>query len=274
MSILNRAIGLCFCTIVSFSGSTMAFAQEIGFSERFALSENREAALAELIPGTDSYFYYHCLHCQTVGKIAEARGHLDSWITRVGLNEQTQRMQTRQFLLEYRTNPQSTFDHLRSNFGINIDHPAPRKDEAAELETKLDPNILNWNTILKSHANNPSALENVALAHVIASLNEPNNLRNWLQRIDRVDAPGLVDVIVRELNMPDSRGFGWAPIHQRLTTPQLLELQKQLPKLIESNAFVQARLRRIRPDDDSSLEDRVVLRNHLTAPRVVRFRAT
>ncbi len=266
MSILNRTIGLCFCaTIVSISSPTMAFAQEIGFSERFALAENRDAALAELIPGTDSYFYYHCLHCQTIGKIAEARGHLDAWIAKVGLNEQTQRMQTRQFLLEYRTNPQATFDHLRSNFGINIDHPAPRKDEAAELETKLDPNVLNWSAIVKSHANNPGAIENVALASIASNLDQPNNLRNWLQRIDRVDAPGLLELIVRELNMPDSRGFGWAPIHLRMTTQQILDLQKQIPKLIESNAFVQARLRRIRPDDDSSLEDRSVLRNHLTA---------
>jgi len=266
MSTLNRAIGLCFCTtIVSFSSPTMAFPQEIGFSERFALAENRDAVLAELIPGTDSHFYYHCLHCQNVGKTAEARGYLDAWIAKVGLNEQTQRMQTRQFLLEYKTSPQATFDHLRSNFGINIDHPAPRKDEAAELATSLDPNFINWNANLKSHANNPGAIENVALSHLVSNLDDPNNLRNWMQRIDRVDVPGLLAIIVRELNLPDSRGFGWAPIHLRLTTPQMLDLQKQIPKLIESNAFVQARLRRIRPDDDSSLEDRTILRSHLTA---------
>ncbi len=240
-------------------------AQEIGFSERFALAENREAALKELIPGTDTYFYYHCLHCQTVGKVAEARGHLDAWIAKVGLNEQTQRMQTRQFLLEYKTNAQAAFDHLRSNFGINIDHPAPRKDEAAELQTKLDPNFLNWAAILKSHSNNPGVIENVAIPHLVAFLDKPATMRTWLERIDRVDAPDLLEIIERELNLPDSRGFGWAAIHNMLTTSQLLELQKRIPKLIESNAFVQARLRRIRPDDDSSLEDRAVLRNHLTS---------
>ena len=266
MYILNRAIGLCFCvSIVSLTGNLMAITQEIGFSERFALAENREAVLAELIPGTDTYFYYHCVHCQTVGKIAEARGHLDAWIAKFGLNEQTQRMQTRQFLLEYRTNPQATFDHLRANFGINVAHAAPRKDEAAELQTKLDPNLLDWKSILRNHSNNLGAIEGGALAHLAPFLDQPATTRTWLERIDRVDAPGLLEIIERELNLPDSRGFGWAAIHIQLTTQQLLDLQKRIPKLIESNAFVQARLRRIRPDDDSSLEDRTVLRTHLTA---------
>jgi len=243
----------------------MATAQEIGFSERFALAENRDTALKELIPGTDTYFYYHCLHCQTIGKIAEARGHLEAWIAKFGLNEQAKRIQTRQFILEYNSNSKSTLDYLRSEFGFNIDHPAPRKDEAAELQTKLDPNAINWKTILQSHVNNPGAIENVALAHLGPMLNQPATTRTWLERIDRVDAPGLIEIIERELNMPDSRGFGWAAIHNQLTTAQLLDLQKRIPKLIESNAFVQARLRRIRPNDDSSLEDRGVLRDHLTS---------
>ncbi len=263
---LHRVIGLFFCvSFLGFSSAHMATSQEIGFSERYALAENREAALAELIPGTDTYFYYHCLHSQTVGKVAEARGHLDAWIAKVGLNEQTKRMQTRQFILEYKTNAQATLDHLRSDFGINIDHAAPRKDEAAELPTKLDPNALDWKAILRTHSNNPGAVETIALAHLGPYLDQPASTRTWLERIDRIDTPGLIEIIERELNMPDSRGFGWAAIHNQLTTAQLLDLQKRIPKLIESNAFVQARLRRIRPNDDSSLEDRTVLREHLIA---------
>ena len=263
---LNRAMGLCFCVLVmSLSSTHRTIAQETGFSERFALAENRAAVLKELIPGTDTYFYYHCLHCQTIGEIAEARGLLDAWIAKFGLNEQTKRMQTRQFVLEYKANSKSTLDYLRSDFGIHIDHPAPRKDEAAELPTQLDPNVLNWKAIFPSHSNNPGAIENVALAHLGPLLNQPATIRTWLERIDRIDAPGLVEIIERELNMSDSRGFGWAAIHNQLTTTQLLDLQKRIPKLIESNAFVQARLRRIRPNDDSSLEDRTILRDHLIA---------
>ena len=41
-----------------------ADAQEIGFIEKFALTEDRTEALKLLIPGSQEYYYYHCLHYQ------------------------------------------------------------------------------------------------------------------------------------------------------------------------------------------------------------------
>ena len=38
--------------------------QEIGYVETFSLADDREAALRELVPGTDDFFYYHALHAQ------------------------------------------------------------------------------------------------------------------------------------------------------------------------------------------------------------------
>ncbi|MEI7956767.1 MAG: hypothetical protein WCJ66_16505, partial [Verrucomicrobiota bacterium] len=37
---------------------------EIGFIERFALAADREKALGELVPGSEDYYFYHCLHYQ------------------------------------------------------------------------------------------------------------------------------------------------------------------------------------------------------------------
>jgi len=42
-------------------------AQEIGYIETFSLADDREAALKELVPGTDDYYYYHALHAQNIG---------------------------------------------------------------------------------------------------------------------------------------------------------------------------------------------------------------
>jgi hypothetical protein len=92
--------------------TALAQPQQIGFNERFALSDQREAVLAELIPGTEVYFYYHCLHYQTTGKLNLARQTLDSWIATTGLTSQAQRMQTRQILLEYSTNPEANIELL------------------------------------------------------------------------------------------------------------------------------------------------------------------
>lgn len=262
----NLLLGSCFLIPLSSLLSTpMIRAQEIGFNERFALAEDREKALAELIPGTETFFYYHCLHCQTVGKLAEARGNLDAWVAKVGRNDQNERMLTRQLILEYKSNEQAALTHLKNQFGINTDHPAPRKDEAAELATSLDQNVLDWTALFRSYVNHLGNIENIAVGRAAPFLDEQVNLRSWIERIDRPDMVGLVNILERELKMQDSRGFGWAAIHNQLTNAQLIELQKRIPNLIESNAFVQARLRRIRPSDDRSLDDPAVIKEQLEA---------
>ena len=40
-------------------------ASEIGYIEDFALAKDRTKALERLIPGSQEYYYYHCLHHQT-----------------------------------------------------------------------------------------------------------------------------------------------------------------------------------------------------------------
>src|SRR5690606_14910355 len=56
-----------------------AAAQNVSLAERFALADDREAVLTELVPGTDDYFYYHCLHYQNTGRLDESAKILESW---------------------------------------------------------------------------------------------------------------------------------------------------------------------------------------------------
>ena len=49
--------------MVALSGTS----QEIGYVETFSLANDRAAALNELVPGTDDYYYYHALHAQNSG---------------------------------------------------------------------------------------------------------------------------------------------------------------------------------------------------------------
>ena len=43
----------------------------VTFAERYALAEDRVAVLAELIPGTDDFFFYHALHAQNTANTQE-----------------------------------------------------------------------------------------------------------------------------------------------------------------------------------------------------------
>ena len=59
-------------------------AGEVGWLEEYALSGEREKALGKLIPGTEEYYFYHCLHLQNEGRLEEVEPLLLSWIEKHG----------------------------------------------------------------------------------------------------------------------------------------------------------------------------------------------
>ena len=54
------AASLLMVVVASFP----AAAGEINFLEDFVLAKDRTEALKQLIPGTESYYYFNCLHLQ------------------------------------------------------------------------------------------------------------------------------------------------------------------------------------------------------------------
>ncbi|MEK0424908.1 MAG: hypothetical protein RJB11_999, partial [Planctomycetota bacterium] len=239
--------------------------EPLGFLERFALSDQREQTLAELIPNTPDYYFFHVLHAQNQASVAQARALLDQWIAKHGANDLTQRMQTRQAILEYASNPNATAEFLQREFQIATSHPAPKKNEAAELDTKLDPNFLDWKKILQDTVKNQGidTLEDNVLGDALSDVPNIDELRKWFSRSHRIDSPKLIDRMVEELTTIHSRGFGWAPIHGELTLEQLQELQKRIPTLNQESNYVLEVLRHLLPSDDESLQDPAVKRKQL-----------
>ena len=244
----------------------MLHAQDLKFRERFALSNDRESLLRELIPGTEGYFYYHCLHYQTTGKTAEARSMLTAWQSKLGVSASHQSMLVRQSLLEYSRDPDKTVQFLQQTYGINLQHAAPQRDEATVLPTKLDPAIVDRIALLKASladAGRLGTIEDSALAEALPMVRSKEDLVEWLTRVTSPDTPGLVEAILRQLNQPESRGFGWARIHRELSLAQLDQLSTKLPILLQSEQFIQTKLAKIRPIDGESLQDRSTLLQHL-----------
>jgi hypothetical protein len=244
-----------------------ADAGEIGFIEEFALAMNRDTELAKLIPGTEEFFFYSCLHYQTTGKLAESNSILDAWISKFGLTEDARRMQMRQMLLSYTpTSPEATLEYLKQNLGLNIYHDRPNPNEAAQLPTKLDPALIDWATRFHEAVttnNRLEQIEDIVLGEALPIIQFNPDHRAWIARLNRPDLPGIVETIATELKLPDAQGFGWAPVHQLLSKDQLDQLLKLVPKLIESDSFVQTRLRRIRPIDDIAQADNKARQMHL-----------
>ena len=59
-------------------------AADVGYAEDFALAKDRAAALARLIPGTEDYYYYHCLHLLNAGRLDELDALTKPWVERHG----------------------------------------------------------------------------------------------------------------------------------------------------------------------------------------------
>ncbi len=264
---LSMLFSIAIIGLVStLGGETVRGQQEIGFVEKFALSSDRRLALSELIPGTQDFYYFHCLHYQNEMALAEAQAILDAWRAKLGSNQQIEDMQLRQHLLSYNDNPERALRTLREQLGIELNHRAPARDQAATLSSELDNRELELAKLLEqaiARDGNFSELEDAALALVLDRQLAPERLRALLSRLSRADLPNVVNKIAEELKLQDTRGFGWTELHAKLTLEQLEQLLKLVPELIQNDAFVRAVASRLLPSADASLNDKTVLREYL-----------
>ena len=109
---------------------------EIGFVEEFAFATNREAAIKQLVPGTDDYYFYTCLQLQLSRQLEKVPPLLTQWVKTHGDTERVKMIRNRQALLTYRQNPQATLDHICNAEGITFNHA---RTQACLLYTSPSP---------------------------------------------------------------------------------------------------------------------------------------
>ena len=235
-------------------------AQEIGYLETFSLAADREAALKELVPGTDDYFYYQALQAQNRGQRERFQGVVEGWIR--ARNGQVvpgaRELLNRQALLDYEKNPQQTLKYLREQLNLRFDHARKTGEGRSGAPTRLDNSRIGAQTLLKQAlAADASSLERLESAGLELASGQPltgEQRRNLLARLDRPDLPPLVDLILADLNYRDSRGFGSLDIHKRLTLAQMDELLRRDPALRNQVGFLNAYLPKLAPSNEADLE--------------------
>jgi len=255
--------------MVAVSVLALAFcsqAQEIGYIETFSLAGDRESALKELVPGTDDYFYFHALQAQNTGARQRFQEGMDGWIReRNGsVTENARELLNRQALLDYEKEPKKTLDYLRRELDLYFAHSRKTGELTSDAPTVLDNTRLSIQTLLpRALAVEPRSLERLEDAGL--RLAEGRKItdeqrRNLLSRLRRSDYPGLVDLIISDLNFRDSRGFGSLTIHRLLTLAQMEELLQKMPVLRNESDFVTALLSKLAPDNEVDLDTDAVAR--------------
>lgn len=112
---------LLFLPLLSLSAARPG---DLEFMEAFAWGD-REAALKELVPDTEDYYYYHCLHYQLINDRPAFHKTLDAWYNqnKRRWNSRMKEMQRRQALIEFDQNPEVTWDYIRNHVNLRFKQP-------------------------------------------------------------------------------------------------------------------------------------------------------
>ncbi|MDQ3332302.1 MAG: hypothetical protein M3552_16905, partial [Planctomycetota bacterium] len=249
----RSALAVCALMV---SLTSIARAGEIGWIERFALSADREAALRQLIPGTEDYYYYHCLHYQNTAQWQKAEETLAAWIRRYQHTPRVIEIENRQALLRYEQDHKRALDLIRNRLTLQFAHERERLDPAANLPNALDQALLERRRLVqRAFAQNQATVEGFedpALDWLLDVELTPDRRRHLLSRVRRPDHPKLVELIAADLDYQNSGGFGQFEIHRQLLLAQLEELLKLKPELRNQQNFVFAYLAKLHPSADAN----------------------
>lgn len=233
---------------------------DIPFDEKFALAKDRAQALQQLIPGTEDYYYYHCLYLEQQGKFDELRKLLETWVKRTNWTARATEIAHRHALLHLDVDPKTSFEHLRRQLGLSFNHQREVEGRVTHYPTKLDPVQVGrdkWKATALSYGGDTdlSGFTDLAMDWMAAEKLSVGRRRALLERLTRPDQPNLVDLVHAEITSKDTSGFGAMEIHRRMTQEQLRDLGKREPRLYKEEAFVNACLLQLQPGPDSDWEN-------------------
>lgn len=226
---------------------------DLAFMEDFAWGD-RQAALKELVPDTEDYYYYHCLHYQLINDRASFAKTLDAWYNRNNRrwNARMLEMRRRQKLIEFDTHPAETFEFIRQDAGLSFNHRPRNEAQTPNYPSRLADDQYDIEDFIAQAQRHDGMLNDVTprgLELALALDKDPEHRRAFLGQLQRPDLPGLVDLILADLAYKDSRGFGHHPIHSLLTLDQLETIARRNPELLRSETYVTERLSRIQPPE-------------------------
>jgi len=250
-----KLLAACLTALLPAGVPVTADAQEIGFVEEFALAEDRTIPLKQLIPGTQEYYYYHCLHYQNTQQFHKAEETLSAWQKRHRANDLIRQMRYRQALLTYEKSPQETLAFLKKELGLTFAHQRDRLDEKPQVPSSFDQDLISRQRLkdIALKTANVDGFEDSALRWLMSENLDADRRRALLSRLTRPDYEGLPGMIVADLQHKNSGGFGSLTIHQRLLKDQLDELLKLRPQLRNETNFVNTYITRLAPSDDVDL---------------------
>jgi hypothetical protein len=230
---------------------------DLEIHEALALSDDRSAALAQLLPGSEDHDFYRCLRAQHANALDEADEILRVWPERHGHTNRYEQLRLRQLLYRVSAPTPARHDDVRDWFGVSHWHEAEVEEVDPTRPTRLGEGQFDGNALLQraiDYDANLSQVTDEGLLELIARPLDPSRRRVLLSRLQHSPQPEIVALVVEELQTRGSGGFGALAIHAQLTLDQLMAVAEGLPQLRGHLAWVGSVLRRMRPHQAVDLE--------------------
>jgi hypothetical protein len=252
---------------------------DLEIREGLALAEDRERALAQLLPGSEDHDYFRALHAQHRGALDEVDTIIEAWPGRHGTTERLERLRLRQLLYRLGDDPTSVADDVRDHFSVSHWHEREVEDVDPTRPTRLADGLFSGAQLLQEAVSQSSDLSQVTDEGLEELLRQPNVVeldssrrRSLLQRLGHSSHPALVQLVAQDIGSTNS--FGSARAHNELTLDQLERLATAVPAVRTDGRYLDAVIRRMRPPVHVDLEHLAVLVHRAGLPRGPRRPAT
>ncbi len=243
-------------------------ADDDSFRERFADPATRTAALAELIPGTQSAYFHTALNHQLTGREAEFSKTMAEWKAATERKENPvsaesmKVLETRQLLIGYEKTPVTTLAELIRRLDLKFDDTRPDAAAAAEsLPTRVDPALISEAAFEKvtSERFPETPYTQYSGERLLRELDQVENfdeakIRWFLGNLDRADLPSVVPLVDRALKIDRTLAFTGHPLLTKLTAAQLEALLELQPDLRAKESFAISYLAKLRPGSETDFE--------------------
>ncbi len=229
---------------------------DLDWLEAYALADDREAALTQLIPGSEPFYYFSCLHAQQRGQLDRVDELLASWRKRHRNSSQIDAIAMRQLVLRLDSQPNESCNEIRRQLHVEFNHQREVELARGALPTHLDQDIVAGSTLAAlARKNYPGSAGGFTVHGLRWLLDDPSldpaTRHDMLSRLKTPEHPALVDHIAADLRDRQT-SFGSLAIHLALLPEQLSALATRLPSLKTDPTFVECRLIHLQPAPDDN----------------------
>ena len=253
-------------TLISLLLALPLGAADLDFKEAFADPATRDAAISQLVPRTQDWFFHLALSHQLSGNKEAFQKVMADWESSAEEKNSHlsldgyKTLKNRELLLGYGDDPEKSAAGLIELLNLKFNDSRPDAQADQKLPDELDNSLLTeaaFENIASPNSSTP-AYRSYSQERLLRELDQLANfdqakIRYFTTHLQRPDHPRVAALIVKSMDkdfVEPSIPFGTQSIHGKLTQPQLEEIAAAHPWVVEYRSFSKRYMETLLPGSD------------------------